>query len=84
MNLVVINEWDDYLPRFRGSKHDHPGNHLLKFHICILEHGILHEDFIINMFTFSLEEDAREWCQYLLTASIHSLKDFHEAFNSHF
>jgi hypothetical protein len=38
------NEWDDYLPRFRGSKHDNPGKHLLKFHVCMLEHGFFHED----------------------------------------
>jgi hypothetical protein len=35
--IPAINEWDDYLPRFRGSKHDHPGEHLFNFHICMLE-----------------------------------------------
>jgi hypothetical protein len=82
--VPAINEWDDYLPRFRGSKHDHPGEHLLKFHICMLEHGFFHEDVLIKMFKFSLEEDAREWCQSLPAASIHSLKDFHDAFNSYY
>jgi hypothetical protein len=82
--VPAINEWDDYLPRFRGSKHEHPGDHLLKFHICMLEHGFFHEDVWIKMFKFSLEEDAHEWCQSLPAASIHSLKDFHDAFNSYY
>jgi hypothetical protein len=84
-NVVpAINEWDDYLPRFRGSKHDHPGKHLFNFHICMLEHNFVHEDVLIKMFRFSLEEDAREWCQSLPAASIHSLKDFHDAFNLYY
>jgi hypothetical protein len=40
--VLAINEWDDYLPRFRGSKHDHPDAHLFKFHVCMLEHGFFH------------------------------------------
>jgi hypothetical protein len=82
--VPAINEWDDYLPRFRGSKHDHPGEHLLKFHVCMLEHGFFHEDVWIKMFSFSLEEDALGWCLSLPAASIHSLKDFHDAFNSYY
>ena len=42
--VSAINEWDDYLLRFRGSKHDRPSEHLLKFHVCMLEHGFFHED----------------------------------------
>jgi hypothetical protein len=82
--VSAINECDDYLPRFIGSKHDHPGEHLLKLHICMIEHGFFHEDVLIKMFKFSLEEDAREWCQSLHAASIHSLKDFHDDFNSYY
>jgi hypothetical protein len=48
--VPAINEWDDYLLRFRGSKHDHLGEHLLKFHVCMLEHGFFHEDVWIKMF----------------------------------
>jgi hypothetical protein len=82
--VPAINEWDDYLLRFRGSKHDHLGEHLLKFHVCILEHGFFNEDVWIKMFSFSLEEDALGWCLSLPAASIHSLKDFHDAFNSYY
>jgi hypothetical protein len=50
----------------------------------MLEHDIFHEDVLIKMFKFYLEEDAREWCQSLPAASIHSLKDFHDDFNSYY
>jgi hypothetical protein len=82
--VPTIIEWDDYLPRFRGSKNDHPGEHLFNFHKCMLEHGFVHEDVLIKLFKFSLEENAREWCQSLPAVSIHSLKDFHVAFNSYY
>jgi hypothetical protein len=82
--VPTIIEWDDYLPRFRGSKNDHPGEHLFNFHKCMLEHGFVHEDVLIKLFKFSLEENAREWCQLLHAVSIHSLKDFHVAFNSYY
>jgi hypothetical protein len=82
--VPTINEWGDYLPRFRGSKYDHPGEHLFNFHECMLEHGFVHEDVLIKLFKFSLEGNAREWCQSLPAVSIHSLKDFHAAFNSYY
>ena len=75
--VPTIIEWDDYLPRFRGRKDDHLGEHLFNFHKCILEHGFIHEYVLIKLFKFSLEGNAREWCQSLPTVSIHSLKDFH-------
>jgi hypothetical protein len=83
-SVPTINEWDDYLPRFRGSEYDHPGEHLFNFHQCMLEHGFLHEDVLIKLFKFSLEGNAREWCQSLPAVSIHSLKDFHVDFNSYY
>jgi hypothetical protein len=82
--VPTIIEWDDYLPRFRGSKNDHPGEHLFNFHKCMLEHGFVHEDVLIKLFKFSLEENSCEWCQSLPNVSIHSLKDFHAAFNSYY
>jgi hypothetical protein len=82
--VPTIIEWDDYLLRFRGSKNDHPGEHLFNFHKCMLEHGFVHEDVLIKLFKLSLEENAREWCQSLPNLSIHSLKDFHVAFNSYY
>jgi hypothetical protein len=42
--VLAINEWDDYLLRFRGSKHDDPSKHLLKFHVCMLDHRFFHKD----------------------------------------
>jgi hypothetical protein len=47
----------------------------------MLEHDFVHEDVLIKLFRFSLEGHAREWCQSLPTASIHSLKGFHVAFH---
>jgi hypothetical protein len=82
--VPTISEWDDYLPRFRGCKDDHPGEHLSNFHKCMLEHNFVHEDVLIKMFRFSLEEHAREWCQSLLAASIHSLKEFHTVFHHYY
>ena len=82
--VLTITEWGDYLPRFRGSKYDHLGDHLLNFHKCMLEHDLVHEDVLIKMFIFSLEEHARKWCQSLPTTSIHSLKEFHIVFHHHY
>lgn len=82
--VPTINEWGDYLPRFRGSKYDHPVEHLFNFHQCMLDHGFVHEDVLIKLFKFSLEGNARKWCQSLPAISIHSLKDFHVAFNSYY
>jgi hypothetical protein len=50
----------------------------------MLEHGFFHKDVWIKMFNFSLEEDALGWCLSLPAASIHSLKDFHDAFNLYY
>jgi hypothetical protein len=50
----------------------------------MLKHVFVHEDVLIKKFKFSLEGYAREWCQSLPTAIIHSLKVFHMVFNSHF
>ena len=82
--VLAITKWGDYLPIFRGSKYDHPSDHLLNFHKCMLEHDFVHEDVLIKMFRFSLDEHVHEWCQSLPAASIHSLKDFHMDFNLHY
>jgi hypothetical protein len=79
--MLAINEWDDYLLRFRGRKHENLSNHLLKFYVCMLKHKFFHKDVWINMFGFSLEEYACEWFQSLCAASMHSLKGFHDSFN---
>jgi len=82
--VPTIAEWDDYLPRFRGSRYDHPGEHLLNFHRCMLEHAFVYEDVLIKLFKFSLEGHASAWCQSLPAASVHSLKNFHHAFNLYY
>ena len=58
--VLSITEWGDYLPRFRGNKYEHPHEHLLNFHKCMLEHDFVHEDVLIKMFKFYLEEHAHE------------------------
>ena len=75
--MPTITERGDYLPRFQGRNYDHPGDHLLDFHKCMLEYDFFHEDVLINMFIFSLEKHACEWCRSLPIASILSLKYFH-------
>jgi hypothetical protein len=50
----------------------------------MLEHGFVQEDVLIKMFKFYLEEHAHEWYQSLPAVNIHSLKDFHVAFNSYY
>ena len=83
-NLVLDREvWEPFLLRFGKNEHDHPGEHLLDFHECMHRLNIDHEDVLIKMFIFSLEGHAREWCRTLPVASIHSLKDFHTAFNGY-
>ena len=82
--VISITEWGDYLPRFRGKKYEHPREHLLNFHKCMLEHDFVHKDVLIKMFRFSLEEHAHEWCQSLPTSNIHSLKEFHTVFHHYY
>ena len=50
--VLSITEWGDYLPRFRGNKYEHPREHLLNFHKCMLEHDFVHEDVLIKMLIF--------------------------------
>jgi hypothetical protein len=83
-NVVpTIDEWGDYLPRFREDKDDNPADHLLEFHEVMHQLGIHHEDVLMNMFMYSLEGDAHEWYRSLPLASISSLKEFHATFSDH-
>jgi hypothetical protein len=83
-NVVpTIDEWGDYLPRFREDKDDNPADHLLEFHEVMHQLGIHHEDVLMNMFMYSLEGYAREWYRSLPPASISSLKKFHATFSDH-
>jgi hypothetical protein len=73
----------DFLPIFSGNDEDNPAQHLIKFHQCIDQLDVYHEDDIMKMFVYSLEGDARQWYQSLPISSISSLKDFHVAFHSY-
>jgi hypothetical protein len=74
-NVVpTMDEWGDFLPRFREHRDDNPIEHLLEFHELMHQWGIHHEDVLMNMFMYSLEGDAREWYRSFPPASISSLE----------
>jgi hypothetical protein len=77
------DEWEGCIPRFRGEDWEVPAEHLLDFHDFIYHLQIMHEDVHINIFRYSLEGKAREWCRSLSAACIQSLKYFHIAFNNY-
>jgi hypothetical protein len=61
-NVVpTMDEWRDYLPRFREDDHDHPAQHLIDFDQYMDQLDIHHEDVLMKMFMYSLEGDARQW-----------------------
>jgi hypothetical protein len=76
-----IDIWGDHLPRFAEKKGDNPSDHLIRFHQCMIQLDINHEDVLMKMFVFSLEGDAREWYRSLPPSSIYSLKEFHTVFH---
>jgi hypothetical protein len=76
-----IDIWGDHLPRFAEKKEDNPSDHLIRFHQCMIQLDINHEDVLMKMFVFSLEGDAREWYRSLPPSSISSLKEFHTVFH---
>ena len=50
VNLVpIMDVWGDCLPRFRESKEDNPSDHLIRFHQCMVQLNIQHED--VHVFT---------------------------------
>jgi hypothetical protein len=62
-NIVpTIDEWGDYLPRFRYNIDDkYLVDHLLDFHEVMHRLGMHHEDVLMKMFMYSLEGYAHEW-----------------------
>ena len=81
-NVVpTIDIWGGCLRWFRESKGDKPSDHLMRFHQCMVQLDICHEDVLMKMFFFSLEGDAREWYRSLPPYSILSLKEFHRVFH---
>ena len=59
------DEWESNLPKFWGEELEVPVEHLLYFHHFIHQLHIVHEDVQINIFRYSLEGIARDWCRFL-------------------
>jgi hypothetical protein len=76
-----IDIWGDHLPRFAEKKEDNSSDHLIKFHQCMIQLDVYHEDVLMKTFVFSLEGDTREWYRSLPPSSISSLKEFHRVFH---
>jgi hypothetical protein len=58
-NLVPDREeWENSLLKFKGEDWEVPAEHLLDFHECMHQLGIVHEDVLINMLRYSLEGNA--------------------------
>jgi hypothetical protein len=66
--------WVDILPKFGEYEDDNPGQHLFEFHKLMEELNIHHEDVLMKLFMFSLEQDARLWYKSLPHSSIPSLR----------
>ena len=62
---------------------DNLARHLHEFHELTHLWEIHHKDVLMNMFMFSLDENAHEWYRSLPPASISSLEQFHATFNKH-
>jgi hypothetical protein len=77
-------EWVYFLPIFRERKEDNPTHNLIKFHQCMDQLDIYHEDVLMKMFMHSLEGDARQWYFPLPHSNISSLREFYSTFNEHY
>jgi len=76
------DECESSLPKFRGEEWELPTKHLLDFHDFIHQIHIVHGYVQINLFKYSLEGIAHDWCQSLPIANISSLTGFRASFNS--
>lgn len=76
------DEWEGFLPRFRGEDWEVPAEHLLNFHECISKLKVVHEDVMIKLFRYSLEGKSRDWCKSLPIVSVSALRGFHAAYHS--
>jgi hypothetical protein len=54
-----IDEWKDLLPRFYEGENDSPFEHVHEFHVLMQQLDIHHEDILMKMFMYSLEDDVR-------------------------
>jgi hypothetical protein len=74
------DEWEGFLPRFRGEDWEVPTEFLLDFHEYMVKIKTIHEYFLIKLFTYSLDGLARDWCRSLPDSCITSLRHFHVSF----
>ena len=78
--VPIMDEWGDFLPRFREKEEDNPAHHVIKFHQCMDQLSIHHEDVLMKMFMYPLDGCVRQWYRTHPGSSISSLKYFHDAF----
>ena len=81
--VLIMDEWGDFIPQFREKEEDNPTHHVIKFHQCMDQLSIHHEDVLIKMFMYSLDGCVRQWYRTLPASSISPLKYFHDAFYSY-
>jgi hypothetical protein len=83
-NVVpIVDEWRYFLPRFKGEDEYCPAHHLIKFHQCMYQLDIHHEDVLMKMFMYPLDADVGQWYRTLLASSISSLREFHKCFHNY-
>jgi hypothetical protein len=76
-----IKIWGDIVPKFGRYDDENPGQHLFEFHKLMEELNVHHEDVLMKLFMFSLENEARLWYKSLPHSSIPSLRFFHTLFH---
>jgi hypothetical protein len=79
-----MSEWEDFLPIFRERKEDNPAQHLIKFHQCMDQLDLYHEDVLMKMSMHSLDGDACQWYFSLPHSIISSLREFHSTFKENY
>ena len=78
-----IDDWEGYLPKFKGNDEDNLVENLLEFHKLMHQLDISHEDILMKMFMYSLERHAKKWYRSLVVVVIYSLKEFHVEFHKY-
>ena len=59
-DVPTMDEWGDFLPHFREKEEDNSTHHVIKFHQCMDQLSIHHEDVLMKMFMYSLDGCARQ------------------------
>jgi hypothetical protein len=68
--ILSFSECTYFLSIFSRKEEDNPAQHLVKFHQCINQLDVYHEDALIKMCVYSLDGDARKWYRSLPISSI--------------